>query len=250
MPWWHTPPTLGGHFYALTACPSPRQEALLCPPGVSPPHRTGHFSAPAGWVPHRRAALLRALGMVRPPEGGTFVALSGPWCSGACLSPKIKESIGYRDAPQEQCSPGHASRGRADNRPSRPSTAATSGTRAPLQGPPVSGLADWSEVGQTAAVEYNRTIIAYHGCDTATAEQLLAGGSFQKSENKYDWLGEGIYFWEFGPDRALSRVPENHAATRNRRLLPAGSRIFISSREPPTSSLASFTSRTTSSWSA
>jgi hypothetical protein len=31
---------------------------------------------------------------------------------------------------------------------------------------------------------------------------LLAGESFKKSQNDADWLGEGIYFWEFGFDRA------------------------------------------------
>jgi len=52
-------------------------------------------------------------------------------------------------------------------------------------------------------VKYDRTVIAYHGCDTTTAEEILAGGTFKKSQNNYDWLGEGIYFWEFGADRAV-----------------------------------------------
>lgn len=46
-------------------------------------------------------------------------------------------------------------------------------------------------------------IVGYHGCDRDIAEQLLAGEPFQKSENVYDWLGHGIYFCEFGRDRAL-----------------------------------------------
>jgi len=53
-------------------------------------------------------------------------------------------------------------------------------------------------------VRYDRTVIAYHGCDKRVADALVAGAtSFEKSRNKYDWLGEGIYFWEFGHDRAL-----------------------------------------------
>ena len=52
-------------------------------------------------------------------------------------------------------------------------------------------------------MEYDRTIIAYHGCDLEVAERLLAGEPFRKSENEYDWLGEGIYFWEYGADRAM-----------------------------------------------
>jgi hypothetical protein len=51
-------------------------------------------------------------------------------------------------------------------------------------------------------VKYDRTVIAYHGCDVAVAERVLAGEPFRKSENNYDWLGRGIYFWEFGVNRA------------------------------------------------
>jgi hypothetical protein len=54
-----------------------------------------------------------------------------------------------------------------------------------------------------AAVKYDRTVIAYHGCDTKTAERILSGDPFKRSENDYDWLGAGIYFWEFGYDRAF-----------------------------------------------
>jgi hypothetical protein len=52
-------------------------------------------------------------------------------------------------------------------------------------------------------VRYDRTVIAYHGCDAETAERLLHGEPFKPSRNSYDWLGEGIYFWEYGVDRAL-----------------------------------------------
>lgn len=52
-------------------------------------------------------------------------------------------------------------------------------------------------------MKYARTVIAYHGCDAAVADRILAGDPFQKSENAYDWLGSGVYFWEFGVDRAL-----------------------------------------------
>lgn len=52
-------------------------------------------------------------------------------------------------------------------------------------------------------MKYDRTIIAYHGCDASATERILAGEPFKKSQNDYDWLGEGIYFWEYGVDRAL-----------------------------------------------
>jgi hypothetical protein len=54
-------------------------------------------------------------------------------------------------------------------------------------------------------VKYDRTVIAYHGCDAAVARGILnKKAQFQKSQNEYDWLGEGIYFWEFGAARALN----------------------------------------------
>ncbi|CAN7538572.1 hypothetical protein [Pararhizobium sp. LjRoot238] len=46
-------------------------------------------------------------------------------------------------------------------------------------------------------------MLGYHGCDAAVAEDLLAGKPFKKSENRYDWLGPGIYFWEANPQRGL-----------------------------------------------
>jgi len=52
-------------------------------------------------------------------------------------------------------------------------------------------------------MKYDRIVIAYHGCDAETAEHWLRGASFRKSQNDYDWLGEGTYFWEYGADRAL-----------------------------------------------
>jgi hypothetical protein len=52
-------------------------------------------------------------------------------------------------------------------------------------------------------MRYDRVVLAYHGCDVSVAERLLAGQPFRKSENDYDWLGAGVYFWEYGADRAL-----------------------------------------------
>ncbi len=52
---------------------------------------------------------------------------------------------------------------------------------------------------------YQRTIIGYHGCDRAVARKvLLHHKELNASENNHDWLGSGIYFWEYGPDRAMS----------------------------------------------
>jgi hypothetical protein len=63
-------------------------------------------------------------------------------------------------------------------------------------------------------MRYDRVVVAYHGCDAAVAERLLAGESFRRSENDYDWLGAGIYFWEYGADRALQFAREQQRRGR------------------------------------
>jgi hypothetical protein len=46
-------------------------------------------------------------------------------------------------------------------------------------------------------------ILGYHGCDKATAGKVLNGKeALHKSNNDYDWLGDGIYFWEHNAQRA------------------------------------------------
>ena len=48
-------------------------------------------------------------------------------------------------------------------------------------------------------------ILGFHGCDESLKKKLLTGEtSLTPSNNAYDWLGSGIYFWENDPDRALS----------------------------------------------
>jgi len=50
---------------------------------------------------------------------------------------------------------------------------------------------------------YQRIVTGYHGCDAAVAARVLAGAArLNISTNAYDWLGQGIYFWEHGPQRA------------------------------------------------
>jgi hypothetical protein len=47
--------------------------------------------------------------------------------------------------------------------------------------------------------------IGYHGCDRTLAGRIVAGNAELKpSQNAWDWLGHGIYFWEDSPSRALS----------------------------------------------
>ncbi len=42
-------------------------------------------------------------------------------------------------------------------------------------------------------------IIGYHGCPRESAERILEEQLFLPSTKVYDWLGEGVYFWEYAP---------------------------------------------------
>lgn len=65
-------------------------------------------------------------------------------------------------------------------------------------------------------MRYDRMVVAYHGCDVSVAERLLGGEPFKPSTNTYDWLGDGIYFWEYGADRALQFAQEQVSRGRVR----------------------------------
>ncbi len=57
---------------------------------------------------------------------------------------------------------------------------------------------------------FARIVLGYHGAKTGDAvdyaKNLLSGEvdieEWKPSENEYDWLGHGIYFWEHSPERA------------------------------------------------
>lgn len=48
-------------------------------------------------------------------------------------------------------------------------------------------------------------ILGFHGCDKKLRDNIVSkqGVVLNPSENKYDWLGNGIYFWENNKERAL-----------------------------------------------
>jgi hypothetical protein len=49
-----------------------------------------------------------------------------------------------------------------------------------------------------------RIVLAYHGCDVTTRDGLVRGNITARiSTNTYDWLGDGMYFFESDPERAL-----------------------------------------------
>ena len=55
--------------------------------------------------------------------------------------------------------------------------------------------------------QFARSIFAYHGCTAELATELITGirpvSEWRQSKNPYDWLGDGIYFWEHAPARAM-----------------------------------------------
>ncbi len=46
-------------------------------------------------------------------------------------------------------------------------------------------------------------ITGFHGCTRAAAEAIIASQQFLPSVKEYDWLGDGFYFWEYAPRRAM-----------------------------------------------
>jgi len=52
-------------------------------------------------------------------------------------------------------------------------------------------------------------VIGFHGCDKSVLEKVINGqDNLQKSENIYDWLGHGIYFWQNSKSRAMQYASE------------------------------------------
>jgi hypothetical protein len=52
-------------------------------------------------------------------------------------------------------------------------------------------------------------ILGYHGCDARVAETVFKGkASLSASHNDYDWLADGIYFWEHSARRAFEFATE------------------------------------------
>ncbi|MCW1925418.1 hypothetical protein OKA05_22850 [Luteolibacter arcticus] len=59
---------------------------------------------------------------------------------------------------------------------------------------------------------YQRHVIGFHGCDAKVASEVIEKGiSLRPSEETFDWLGSGIYFWEHGPDRAFEWAKEKQS---------------------------------------
>lgn len=78
-------------------------------------------------------------------------------------------------------------------------------------------------------------IIGFHGCDLNTYKNVLYKHErLQISHNSYDWLGNGIYFWENSLDRAeewaksyCSRYNKKHPSEKPRKPAVIGAVISM-----------------------
>ena len=52
-------------------------------------------------------------------------------------------------------------------------------------------------------------VSGYHGTSSEAAERIMMEG-FQHSRNPYDWLGDGVYFFQDAPQRAWDWAREQH----------------------------------------
>lgn len=73
-------------------------------------------------------------------------------------------------------------------------------------------------------------ILGFHGCDEELGRAVIAGERhLEHSKNDYDWLGNGIYFWEGSPQRAEEWAQSVHRRhpTRVRRPFVVGAIIDL-----------------------
>ena len=60
--------------------------------------------------------------------------------------------------------------------------------------------------------DYHRTVIGYHGTRRGVALEIVQGKRrFTPSRNSDDWLGNGVYFWEYGPQQAWDWAKSRYA---------------------------------------
>lgn len=77
-------------------------------------------------------------------------------------------------------------------------------------------------------MQYDRRVIGYHACSKEVADRLLLEGEgFKHSTNSWDWLGHGIYFWEFGLQRAHDWARERWGSQEGRKFAVVGAIIQL-----------------------
>jgi hypothetical protein len=53
--------------------------------------------------------------------------------------------------------------------------------------------------------DYRRTVVGYHGTGLTAALRIVNRvDGCRWSRRDFDWLGHGIYFWEYAPEQALA----------------------------------------------
>ncbi len=59
-------------------------------------------------------------------------------------------------------------------------------------------------------------VLGFHGGDKATIDAVLSGNSAHlvESKGRFEWLGNGIYFWENDPQRGLEWAESGHSKKR------------------------------------
>src|ERR1700744_4252636 len=57
---------------------------------------------------------------------------------------------------------------------------------------------------KNVSTNHPREVTGYHSCNKEIGLKVLNGqDSLRPSNNPWDWLGPGLYFWEQNPSRAL-----------------------------------------------
>lgn len=65
-------------------------------------------------------------------------------------------------------------------------------------------------------------IIGFHGCDKDTCDNIINGRiQLKKSQNSYDWLGNGMYFWEQNLRRAWQWAEQQSKSKNSKVKTPA-----------------------------
>jgi hypothetical protein len=61
-------------------------------------------------------------------------------------------------------------------------------------------------------------LIGFHGCDEVKQQEMLEDPSvLHISDEKYDWLGSGMYFWENNYERAFSGHNKNSVKGKSKK---------------------------------
>jgi hypothetical protein len=58
-------------------------------------------------------------------------------------------------------------------------------------------------------------ILGFHGCEKSEQQKLICDPSYIRASNEsFDWLGHGMYFWENNPSRGLLWAEQKKMAGR------------------------------------